>query len=309
MKKSEFSFLSANGKTIIRGFLWEPECAPKALIQIAHGITEHMGRYEAMAAYFTERGYAIAGHDQLGHGRSLDVQEPLPMYFGPTGSWRFVVRDLESCVQLLKTKFPGAPHCLLGFSLGSFAVRCLLGERPDAANAAIWAGTGQTSGAERWFAGTIAKREEKRFGDKKGTPMLQKLTMDTYNQKFKPCRTGSDWLCANPAAVDEYIADPLCGEGFTVGAFRELLTGMAISASDAHVAKMNPALPILLVSGAEDPVGSFGKGVNAVEAQLKRHGFVDVEKQLFAGMRHDLFRESVCLDVYECMLNWLEKHI
>ncbi len=307
MKRQEFSYLSSNGKTTIHGILWEPESAPKGILQIAHGITEHMGRYEELAAFFTERGYIVAGNDHLGHGLSLDKENPLPMYFGPKGSWDFVIEDIKSCSELLRERYPKLSLCLLGFSLGSFAVRCLLGAYPQLAEYSIWAGTGQMKSVELTFAKAIASLEERRFGDEKDTPLLHKLTMDTYNQRFHPCRTGADWLCANEDAIDAYLADPLCGDGFTVGSFRELLSGMKLCSTKQHLSSMNKELPILLISGDHDPVGSFGKGVEAVYKQLKQESFSNVEKQLFPNMRHDLFHEKDRDHVLLCMEQWLNK--
>ncbi len=305
MKKTALSYTSADGVTQIHGCLWEPEGVARGVIQIAHGVTEHMGRYEAFAAYFTGRGYVVAGNDHLGHGLSLHGSNPLPMYFGGEGSWQYVVEDVKALALVLKGRYPGLPCCLLGFSLGSFVVRTLLGQEPQLADATIWAGTGQASPIERFLAKVIVSLEQRRFGETKNTPLLQKLTMDTYNQRFQPCRTGADWICANPEAVDTYLADPLCGEGFTVSSFRELLRGMELSASEAHVAKMNPSLPVLLLSGTDDPVGSFGKGVALVRRQLENHGFGDVTAELFPGMRHDIFRDADSEKVLSCIEAWL----
>ncbi len=305
MKKTEFTYPSADGKTVIHAILWEPETSPHAVLQIAHGITEHIGRYGEFARYFTDRGYAVVGNDHLGHGTSVCPDDPKPMYFGPAGSWNFVTADIRTCAERVKGQFPDIPYILLGFSLGSFAVRCLLGESPDLADLTVWAGTGQTGAVGRALAAAVVKREEKRSGDTENTPLLQKLTMETYNKRFAPVRTPSDWLCSNPAAVDDYRADPLCGDGFTVGAFRELLVGMKVSASAAHVAKTDKTLPVLLISGKDDPVGDCGKGVDRVYAQLKKCGFADVEKHLFDGMRHDLFREENREDVFACIHGWI----
>ncbi len=231
------------------------------------------------------------------------------MYFGPSGSFKYVVDDVKTCTSITKAEHPGLPVCLVGFSLGSFVVRCLLGDEGYSVDASVWVGTGQTSGIERFLAGIVVKQEERKFGDAVGTPTLQKLTMETYNKRFAPCRTTADWLCANDAAVDEYIADPLCGDGFTVGSFRELLSGMATSASDAHVKKIRRDLPILLISGGDDPVGGFGKGVEAVSRQLKKHRFADVEKKIFAGMRHDVFHEVDAAAVFETIAEFVETRL
>ncbi len=306
MKATAFTYPSANGRMTIHATLWMPEEAPRAILQIAHGITEHIGRFEEVARYFTGLGYAVLGNDHLGHGRSMDADRPLPMYFGGRGSWQYVVDDVYACNRWAKEHFPGLPLVLLGFSLGSFAVRCLLAEHPEAAAAAIWAGTGQMKGAEIAIARLIVRLEEARFGDEKDTPLIHKLTMDSYNGKFRPCRTGADWLCADPEAVDAYLADPLTGEGFTVSSFRELLTGMDISRRDATAAKMNRAMPLLMISGREDPVGGFGAHLTMIREQLGRNGMEDVEVRLFEGMRHDVFHGKGSDQVLDCMRTWMQ---
>ncbi len=301
----QFTFPSSNGHTTIHGVIWRPDGHIKAVIQVTHGITEHMGRYQAMADFCMAQGYALAGHDQLGHGDSID---DAPMYFGPEGSWQHIVKDVSACTALLRREFPGTPVVLMGFSLGSFAARCLM-NAAFPADALVLAGTGHSAAAEIAIARTVCRLEQRRFGDKTDTKLLHSLTMDTYNQRFKPNRTGADWLCANTAAVDAYIADEKCGSGFTVGSFRELLAGMEICRTPVHLKGCSKALPVLLISGGEDPVGKCGKGVKQVYAMLQRQGFTDAAMQLYPGMRHDIFRETDWQCVCETLLKWIEKHL
>ncbi len=308
MRKSEFTFVSSGGKTSLHGILWEPEGPAKGILQIAHGITEHMGRYGEMARYFTDRGYALAGHDHLGHGLSMEEENPAPMYFGPRGSWDLVVDDIRLCHEELRRRVPGVPCCLLGFSLGSFAVRCLLEKEPGLADMTVWVGTGFTRRLELALASAVCKKEEKRFGDRTDTPMLHKLTIDQYNTRFAPNKTALDWLFASPEAAADFQADPLTGDGFTVSAFRELLTGMKQSGRGAHFAALRKDMPVLLLSGSEDPVGGCGKGVATVGRLLAKHGVTDVEMQLFPGMRHHILGDAGCEDVFRRILDGMERY-
>ncbi len=306
MKQTEVTYLSSNGKTPIHMYIWEPEMPPKAILQVTHGITEHIGRYLEFARYFTELGYIVAGNDNIGHGLSQDPDNPKPMYFGPKGSWKYIENDIAHCRLELKERFPELPHCLVGLSLGSFAVHTLLIKRSDITDAAILAGTGHISKIEAFLANFLVKREEKRFGDSVNTPLVQKLTMGDYNAKFKPCRTDSDWLCSDEAAVDAYIADPLCGNGFTVGSFRDLLEAMAFCSDSSHMKEMNKNIPIFLLSGKCDPVGNSGKGVETIFRSFQKHG-IPVEMRLFEGMRHDIFRETERISVFTAIETWLAK--
>ena len=308
MKKTDFSYLSADKKTKIHAVCWEPEQPPVAVLQITHGITEHIGRYQDVADYFVQKGLVVAGNDHLGHGCSVDSNNPLPAYFGSEGSWRYVEADVKTCTGMLRQQYPGVLHCLLGFSLGSFVVRCLLGDEPELTDMAILAGTGQMKNYELSIAQRIVKREEKKHGDLKDTPLIHKLTMETYNRHYAPCRTASDWLCANPEAVDEYMADPLCGDGFTISSFRELLCAMKACSAPEHLARMKEATPVLFLSGKEDAVGDFGKGAEKAADLFRKAGMRDVSVQLFDGMRHDIFWEKEYEKVYECIYDWMKEH-
>ncbi|MCD7981912.1 MAG: alpha/beta hydrolase [Clostridiales bacterium] len=308
MRKTDFNYLSADKKTTIHATFWEPEQEPVAILQIAHGITEYIDRYQNVAEFFVGKGFAVGGNDHLGHGQSMDPDKPLPGYFGPKGSWKYVEEDVKTCALTLKKQFPGIPHILLGFSLGSFVARCLLGDNPELTDMDILAGTGQMKNAEIGIAQRIVGFEERRqHDDTKDTPLIHKLSMETYNRKYAPCRTEADWLCANPDAQDAYIADPQSGDGFTVSSFRELLSAMKACSAKEHLSRMNPAIPVLFVSGKDDAVGNFGKGVQKAAGMFKGEQFADVTVKLFDGMRHDVFREKKCQEVYEYIYRWIEK--
>ncbi len=308
MKKTEFNYLSADKKTIIHGVLWEPEQKPTAILQIAHGITEYIDRYQDIAEFFNEKGFVVCGNDHLGHGQSVDPAAPLAGYFGSKGSWRFVEEDVKTSALMIKNRFPGIPHCLLGFSLGSFAVRCLLGDWPELTDMAILAGTGQMKNAEISIAQIIVKMEEFRMhDDRNDTPLIHKLSMETYNKQYAPCRTTADWLCANPDAQDAYLADPQCGDGFTISSFRELLSAMKACSTEAHLSHMDPSVPVLFISGKEDAVGNFGKGVQKAADMFTNAHISDVTVKFFEEMRHDIFHEKEYLDVLEYIYQWVSE--
>ena len=125
MVKREFTFPSADGKTAIHAVEWLPEGTPRAVLQIAHGVSEYVLRYEDFARHLTERGFAVVGNDHLGHGLSVANGAPR-LYFGPKGSWNWVVEDMEQLRKLTHEKFPNLPYFLLGHSMGSFLTRTYL---------------------------------------------------------------------------------------------------------------------------------------------------------------------------------------
>lgn len=310
MVKKDFKFPSADGKTDIYGVIWIPDTNPIAILQISHGVTEYILRYEKFAEYLTSRGFVVVGNDDLGHGYSI-APNSAPMYFGPKGSWEWAVKDLHTCYTLTKKQFPDIPYCLLGFSMGSFLVRHFLINYPNDVDAAILMGTGQMASLSLKLGLAVANSEAKKFGEDKPTPKIDSLTFDNYNKIFAPTRTRYDWLCSSNEAIDKYIAEPLRGKSFSSGLFRELLSGMAFTSKQKNIAKMNINLPILLISGDKDPVGGCGKGVKRTYDSFKKAGIHDVSIKLYPNLRHDILHEdcyeSVYLDFYKWMLNKLLK--
>ncbi len=305
MKKSELFFPSADKQTNIHMVMWGPDEEVLGVIEIVHGVTEHIMRYEEMAYYLTNKGIAVVGIDLLGHGLSTN-NGMKKMYFGGVGSWDYVVSDVDTCLNNIKEIYPDIPVALLGFSLGSFVARTYLINKPDAVDAAILVGTGQNSNLEIRLAQSVVKSETKKYGDDVATDKIKDLTFNTYNKKITPNRTEYDWLCSSNEMLDDYIADPLRGGVMTVGLFREMLNGMAYTGDKNKIDKMNKNMPVLLLSGSKDPVGGMGKGVNKVCRLFKSCGIQDTELKIYDGLRHDILHEDIRYDIYEDIYNWMK---
>lgn len=308
MNKNEFYYLSADGKTQIHAVEWIPDEKPKAILQIAHGVTEYILRYEQFAEYLVEKGIMVVGNDHLGHGKSI-AKDSEPMYFGPTGSWKWAVEDMYTCTKMIKEKYPEIPYYMLGFSLGSFLLRTYLIEYPGIADAAIIMGTGETPPVQIALAKFIANKEAKKVGENHTSPMIKKLTFDTYNKFFAPNRTDYDWLCSDNEGLDEYIADQMRGGNLSAGLFREMLSGMKFTSEIKNLKKMNLNTPILFISGDEDPVGEKGKGVIKAYHKFQDIGMKDVEIKLYPKLRHDILHEKCKKEIYEYVYNWIEKKL
>ena len=308
MNKNEFYYLSADGKTQIHAVEWIPDEKPKAILQIAHGVTEYILRYEQFAEYLVKKGIMVVGNDHLGHGKSI-AKDSEPMYFGPTGSWKWAVEDMYTCTKMIKEKYPEIPYYMLGFSLGSFLLRTYLIEYPKAIDAAIIMGTGETPPVQIALAKFIANKEAKKVGENHTSPMIKKLTFDTYNKFFAPNRTDYDWLCSDNEGLDEYIADQMRGGNLSAGLFREMLSGMKFTSEIKNLKKMNLNTPILFISGDEDPVGEKGKGVIKAYHKFQNIGMKDVEIKLYPKLRHDILHEKCKKEIYEYVYNWIEKKL
>ena len=302
--KENFIYKSKDGVTEINAVKWNVE-NPKAIIQIAHGVTEYIDRYDEFAKYLNEKGFIVVGNDHIGHGKSIS-EEKGPMYFGKEGSWDYAVEDLFTLYNKTKENYPDIPYFILGFSLGSFLVRTLLIKHPDVSDGAILMGTGQTSWLNIKLGQIMANSEVKKHGDNAFTEKIDDLTFGTYNKKFKPNKTKLDWLCSNEDALDKYLDDPSRGESFSAGLFRELLNGMLYDRDMENIKKMNSDLPVLFLSGSDDPVGDYGKGVDKAYKDFKKAGIKNLSIKMYPGLRHDILNEKSKEQIYEDVSEWTD---
>ena len=305
MKRENFVFYGSNGAEL-PGYFWLPDGEVKALLQIAHGMTEHMGRYEAFAGYLCGFGVAVAGFDLRGHGKNPGDREVAS--FGE-GGWQASLEDMRLFFEQVEKKLPGVPHYLLGFSLGSFLLREYLTRYPAEGEiaGAIIMGTGHQPGWLLSIMMGIVNGQIRKTGFDKTTDLVRQLSFGTYNQKMKPNRTEADWLCADETELDKYLADSLVRKDISAGLFRELLGSMKRTGSTFEYDGWDTALPILLISGQEDPVGDGGKGVRTIYDRMRKAGMENVTMKLFPGARHDLLHEekTVAEETRKCIIRWM----
>lgn len=309
MVRNEFRYLSADGHTPLHAVEWLPgDAPPRALLQIAHGVAEHVLRYEPFAEYLTARGWAVVGNDHPGHGYSVP-DGGTRLYMGPRGGWFRAVEDMEALRRRTVEKFPGLPFVLLGHSMGSFLARTYLIQHPGAVDAAVLMGTGQPS-ALLTAAGLLLVEEEcLRLGERRPSALADRLAFGAYNRPFAPNRTSRDWLSADGANADRFLASPLCGGVPTAGLLREMLSGIRFNGHSRNLRRMDPDTPVLFVSGEADPVGDMGAGVRRAASLFRRTGARDVTVRLFPGLRHEILneapsdRERVMGEVY----GWMER--
>ena len=290
MKAEIFEFAGFGG-TNLPACLWLPDGEVKAVLQITHGMTEHMGRYEAFAEFLCPKGIAVTGFDLRGHGKNPGDSEVAS--FGE-GGWAASMEDMRLFYALLQARFPGVPHYMLGFSLGSFLLREYLTKYPAEGEiqGAIIMGTGHQPGWLLSIMMGIVKGQIKKAGFDKTTDLVRQLSFGTYNQKFNPNRTAADWLCSNETELDSYLADPLVRKDISAGLFWELLGSMKRTGSASEYDGWDTGLPILLLSGQDDPVGDAGKGVQAIYSRMKKTGMENVTIKLSPNARHDLLHEE-----------------
>lgn len=305
MKISKFNFSGKDGTCLV-ATMWEPDGEARALLQVTHGMTEHISRYEKLATEMCSRGVILAGFDLRGHGENGYDSEVA--YLGECG-WEASIEDMHIFFELLDQRFSKIPHYMLGFSLGSFLLREYLNKYSDKISGAIIAGTGYQPCWILSIIQTIVKMEIKKCGYNKTTDMIRQLSFGAYNRKFKPTSTRADWLCSDPTQLAQYLADPLVRPDISAGLFYDLLDSMKKTAERNTYSCWNKQTPVLLISGDKDPVGDFGKGVRKVYLQMLRAGIQNTTIQLIQDARHDIFHEDCSGSsklVVDIILKWIE---
>ena len=307
MNKQEYFYPSADGVTKIHATVWEPDGEPKAVLQIIHGMVEYMGRYDEFATYMTKHGYVVVGEDHLGHGKSVRSEE-YHGYFGEKGN-AWIIQDIHQLRQDTHAKYPELPYIMMGHSMGSFLVRQYITEQ-DASYAEGLAGVIVMGTAWQPLPVLVTGKGVARAMDIKAVgkkaPMLEVMAFGTYLKRIKNPRTVSDWLTKDEEIVDWYRADPLCTFHFTPNAFYHMFDGMIKAHDIARIKKLPAGLPLLLVSGAEDPVGAWGEGVRKAYMVYSQNSPCDVSIKLYLDDRHEILNELDKEDVYADMAEFCD---
>jgi alpha-beta hydrolase superfamily lysophospholipase len=304
----EFYLSSTDGRSKLHVMRWLPDDGHiRAVLQLAHGIAEHIGRYDAFARFMANNGFAVVGNSHLGHGQS--ASETDRGFFADNRGWDTVVEDLYLLYETTKTQYPGKPYFLLGHSMGSFLTRTFLIRYPGTLTGCIISGTGQQANALLNAGLALAAIERRLFGARRQSARLNLLCFGAYNRRIPNHRTPNDWLTRDSELVDKFTADDACGWVPTVGIFADLLGGIKFIGSKKNIAKMQKDLPILFISGREDPVGDYGVGVEKVYRLFKEAGIKDVTLKLYDGGRHEMLNETNREEVYNDVLAWINNRM
>ncbi len=295
------------GEGKIRACIWTPEQEPRGIVQLVHGIAEHVERYDDYACWLNEHGYLVVAQDHMGHGKSIG-SGGITGYFH--GGWFSAAEDTYNLLRQTKEKYPGVPYILFGHSMGSFIVRTILAKHPDSGIAGcIICGTAWQPDALLKVALPMCKFLCRNGGDKKPSPALKKIMFGGYNQKVEHVRTENDWLTRDDRVVDAYNRDPLCGFTATAGLYRDMMTGIAYIQKKDTLNAMMPETPVLFVAGSADPVGGYGEGVEQAAKAFRTHGMKDVSLKLYPMYRHEILNEINNIQVYEDIQNWIEDKV
>lgn len=290
-------------------YRWLPENPEDivGVVQIAHGMAEHAGRYARFARFLTEAGFGVYANDHRGHGKTAGALENVG-YFADTDGWHRVADDMHLLTLIIGRECPGVPVFLFGHSMGSFLSRTYIAAHGGDISGVILSATGGDPGLLGKIGLMIARWECRRKGRKAQSPLLTALSFGGFNKAFKPNRTDFDWLSRDAAEVDAYIADPYCGGIFTAGFFCDLLTGLQFINSPEGIRRIPKDLPVHFLSGTSDPVGKNTKGVRQVADAYKAAGISSVTTTFYDGGRHEMLNETNREEVFRDILEWLRAH-
>lgn len=304
MKKRFLTYPSADGKTAVHAVRWEPDGQPDAVLQFVHGMYEHTGRYERFARFLAESGFLVVACDLLGHGDSLTGPEKRG-YFGHPDGNGFLLTDIHSLRESTAKALPGVPYFLLGFSMGSYLVRQYIALHGEGLSGAIVMGTGSQPGIAVVFGKLFCRMKALLHGWEFRSVTAAKMTFFGYNRRIKPVRTRSDWITRDRDRIDEYLADEKSDFIFTVNGLYQMFRSVAMSQKKSYVRRTPLSLPILLVSGANDPVGAYGKGVKKAFRLYRKLGYAGAEMKLYPDDRHDVLNELDRETVFADLLSWM----
>lgn len=291
----------------IHVYKWLDEAiTPKAVVQIAHGMSETAIRYEDFAKELTKNGYIVYINDHRGHGKTARTIENVG-YLAEKDGFRCLVEDMNILTNIIKDEHEDLPVYLFGHSMGSFASQRYIMEYGKNLDGLVLSGSNGKHGSILKIAELISSIEIKKNGRKHRSKMLDNLIFGGNNKQFYPSKTEFDWLSRDEKEVQKYIDDPFCGVLFTCGFFYDFIKGLQEVENESNLKKVPKDLPIYIMSGDKDPVGKNGKGVLNLRDRYKNLGVKDVSCKLYKDGRHEMLNEINKEEVINDIILWIDE--
>jgi alpha-beta hydrolase superfamily lysophospholipase len=317
MSNEEFSFDGKDQKSI-HTYMWNDVEKPKAVLQIFHGMAEHAGRYAEFAGFLNKRGYIVYADDHRGHGKTAGISsstdagasDGVPVDLGYVGKDGFsmIVEDEHVLHGIIKEKHTGLPVFVLAHSFGSFLGQEYIIRYGGEIAGAMLSGSAMKKGADV-KAGRVLSSVMMLLGGKKKNALIDRLGFKEANARIANPRTTADWLSRDEAVVDKYMNDPCCGKVATTNFYYCLFKGLSGLYKSKRLVKIPKELPIYILSGDNDPIGSYGTSTAKLYEMYRELGIKDVGLKLFEGCRHEILNETNRQEVYEEMADWLDSHL
>jgi len=299
MQASRF-LLDRDDGAKIQVYRWAPDGAPKAAVQIAHGMCEHAGRYERLAGALTAAGYLVYASDHRGHGPSVAKSDL--GHLADQNGWRKCLDDLWAVNRRLAADASGLKIIFFGHSFGSFMGQQFVSEHGGALAGVVFSGSNGKPSATLPLGRLVARFERWRLGPRGHSAVLRQLIFGDYNKRFRPTRTDFDWLSRDAGEVDKYVADPLCGFPFTNQLAIDLFDALGLIATAATVTRIPKTLPIYIFSGSRDPVGDNLQSL--IDAY--RSAGLKVTAKIYPEARHETLNEINRDEVTAHLIAWID---
>lgn len=297
--------ITADDGTDLDVLVWRPEGEPRGLVQVAHGMASYAATYDEFATRLADDGWLVVANDHRGHGPRAAALGQLGTT--PDRGFHQLIDDLSAVADHFLPEVDGRPWVVLGHSMGSFLVRVLAARRGREMSCLVAVGTGSSLGPLAPIASALSRGQVLLAGEDSMSPLLNELSFGSFNRAFQPTRTDFDWLSRDTRVVDGFVADPLCGFVCTAAFYRELVGLIELANSVDVLRATPPALPVLLVSGAKDPVGDSGRGVRRVARRLRDEGVREVDVMLYPGARHEILSEANRRHVHADVIGWIDE--
>ena len=285
----------------------------KAVIVLSHGMLEHALRYDRIGSDFADKGFVFSGHDHRGHGRTAFNAEQKGTgefaLLSKSDGFNLVVSDLEEIIGKVKADFPGKKVILLGHSFGSFVAQAFIERAGKKIDGCVLSGTsGPRRSAVR--SGLFVTSLMMLFHKKSYKSIaLQKMAFKGYNDRFGEIKTGLEWLSKSESNIEMYMNDSWCGGVATLGFFRDIFKGLNDIHKKNNMKKIPSSLPILFVTGEEDPVGDYGKTIRALASDYKNNGVKVVDTKFYEGYRHEILNEEISERVMDDIVSWIGSNV
>lgn len=307
MIESDFRLQAKDGTALfVRE--WLPPQKARAVVQIAHGMAEHSARYARLAQALTDQGYAVYADDHRGHGKTAPSPADLG-HFADENSWELAVGDQLSIADEIKSRHPGVPVVLMGHSMGSYLARSAILRRPAGWLALVLSGTSHSQPIVQHINRIVPSIERLWLGKRGKSPTVRKFSFDAFNAKFRPNRTGFDWLSRDEAEVDKYVADPLCGFDCSIQLWLDMFVGLAEIYSQAAINSMPSTLPVYVMAGERDPLNVGLKDIRALHQAFEKAGLRNVTVRCYPEARHELLNELNRDEITRELLAWLGQQL
>ena len=276
-------------------YVWQAK-ETRCCLVLSHGMCEWALRYEPLAIFLAEAGVTTVAEDHRGHGKTALAAQKAGTgelsFLADKDGFNRVVQDVCELIAYTKTRFSGKPVFLFGHSFGSLVAQSVIETHGDMVDKAVLCGTIGPRRALIAAANVVGSLVKALEGAHRKSALLYFLTFGFNNAHIKGAKTPFDWLSRDEAAARAYADDLLCGVQPTNGFLCDIYCGLRQIHRRAAIASIPKSLPVLIIAGTDDPIGSRGKTVRRLLAEYQRAGMTRVTMKLYEGARHELLNET-----------------